>query len=206
MSIHDLNYYTIVPDAVLKNDSLTDTDFKTLIVIYSLTRAEGFCSMSNAELSKLLGGIKERALQTRINKLIQQKFIIRVLEEFPWGTARKLYMPETFFANSIRNPESRDSNSSPALSTNQKTIANDFKMFVDHIRNLPFAFSFVSDQLGDENKKYEVRNRKIFDLKANQFISKYDANILWKFLFSNKVRGHVIKKIDAVLEKMGDFQ
>jgi len=206
----NLNYYTIIPDGILKDQTLTDTDFKTLIVIYSLTRVNGYCNMSNAELSKFLGNIQDRPLQKRIAKLIDKKFLIRVLEEHHWGTLRKLYMPEKFFAEQHQNPENVKKRHSPALPTDKiktpvKTYKNDFREFVKYVREMPFPFEFTSTELEGVPHAYKIKGRLITDETDNRVLSKDEAHSLWKYMNSNAVKPKILKLIEAELLKREGF-
>jgi len=210
MQLHDLNYYTIIPDGVLKDETLTDTDFKTLIVIYSLTRIDGYCSMSNGQLAQLLGKSKENAIQKRIANLINKKFLIRVLEEHPWGTLRKLYMPEKFYSEAHQSPENVKKRHSPTPNKDSKkeptkTFKNDFKLFVKYVRELPFPFNFVSPELEGVPHKYVVKNGLLVNKTDGRMLGKEESRILWKWLNSNQVKPKVLKILEAEILKREGF-
>ena len=80
--------YVEIPFEILQDKDLTDSELRLYMIISFLTYKTGYCYASNNYLGDMLG-IKTRAVQTRLQKLEEKKYIFKSFEQNRWSAKQR---------------------------------------------------------------------------------------------------------------------
>lgn len=68
--------YAAVPFKILEDKDISDSELRLYAIILFFASKEGYCYASNNYLGDMLG-IKTRAVQTRLQKLVDKGYVLR---------------------------------------------------------------------------------------------------------------------------------
>lgn len=80
--------YAAVPFKILEDKDISDSELRLYAIILFFASKEGYCYASNNYLGDMLG-IKTRAVQTRLQKLEEKKYIFKSFEQNRWSAKQR---------------------------------------------------------------------------------------------------------------------
>lgn len=90
--------YAAVPFKILEDKDISDSELRLYAIILFFASKEGYCYASNNYLGDMLG-IKTRAVQTRLQKLEEKKYIFKSFEQNRWSAKqRKIEINKEIFS------------------------------------------------------------------------------------------------------------
>lgn len=90
--------YAAVPFKILEDKDMSDSELRLYAIISFFASKEGYCYASNKYFGDMLG-IKTRAVQTRLQKLEEKKYIFKSFEQNRWSAKqRKIEINKEIFS------------------------------------------------------------------------------------------------------------
>lgn len=189
--IQETNYYTIIPDKLLTDESISHAEFRVYCAVVSLTKIHGYCYASNEYIGNMLN-MAQSTVSCHVNKLVKAGHLISIISER--SSMRQLWTPEKKLADEYKKEKQKEAKEQKKDDENRPTLPkmsfNKFKSkMIDEYAGFTFSFKKGNELnyingLGMKINEAGYLVKIIDDEEKN--IDKDEAMKVWSYLYKNR--------------------
>ena len=197
-----MGYDVSIPTNLIYDNRLSDSELRLYLIIRDNCNRDGYSEIKNNKLEQL-SNKKERFIRGSLASLEKQGHIVvkqnvKQNDIYPKNIRRVIWMKEAWlrYKDNKKKNEHFHSHAKPS---------NDYKKFIDTLRNdyknIPFTIKHTNGEL----KSYIIKDSLLHYADNKQMMRKEDSELVYKILFAN--RHQVLENpTSLIIEKFTDEQ